>query len=252
CRWTKSAAKTPKIGLASSAVSVSPVASTVKACRSRNVRRPATWSTSAPVRMTAAIGLLRRSARGCSAGVASSWARRSGVALRRIHCSPSPERARLAWVRGLTRVSPLQARRHTGHRQFHCGKPPPPAEPSTIAVKRPIQRENKRTKVADLELGREVAVDLEADADFYEGRRCPGHDRSFRPLFGFLSTLSEGASDRARTTSARLKIMRKATFRQGPFCKIFHLRSDGGGGLRPMTLGWLFTHGDPRFDGAAF
>ena len=91
-------------------------------------------------------------------------------------------------MRALTRVSPAQASRHTGHRQFHCGKPPPPAEPSTIAVKRPIQRDNYRAKGADLELGREVAVDLEADADFDKGRSCPGHDRFLCPLFGYLFT----------------------------------------------------------------
>jgi hypothetical protein len=27
------------------------------------------------------------------------------------------------------------------------------------------------------ELGREITVDFEADADLYEGRSCPGHGR---------------------------------------------------------------------------
>ena len=121
------------------------------------------------------MGLPRGSMRGCKHGVAKSWARRSGVALRRIQSSPLPDTARLACVRALTRVSPAQASRHTGHRQFHCGKAPPPAEPSTIAVKRPIQgiMENASCR---LEFGREVAVDLEADADFDERRSGPGHD----------------------------------------------------------------------------
>jgi len=57
--------------------------------------------------------------------------------------SPSAVTARLAWVRGRTRASPAHAKRHVGQRQFHCGKPPPAAEPRTRAVNRPIQDRRK-------------------------------------------------------------------------------------------------------------
>jgi hypothetical protein len=76
----------------------------------------------------------------------------------------------------LTRASPAQASEHTGHRQFHCGKPPPAAAPSTMAVRFPIH-EKEKTKACRSELGRKIAVDLEADADFDEGGCGPGHDR---------------------------------------------------------------------------
>ena len=79
--------------------SVSAVAYEGERRRSRKFNRPATWSISAPVSTTASIGLWRVSPRGCSAGVATICARRSGEAFSRIQCSPSPDTARLACVR---------------------------------------------------------------------------------------------------------------------------------------------------------
>src|SRR5262249_55077877 len=46
----------------------------------------------------------------------------------------------LACVRGLTRGAPAHASRHTLQLQFHCGKPPPAAEPSIKAERRPMRR----------------------------------------------------------------------------------------------------------------
>jgi hypothetical protein len=46
---------------------------------------------------------------------------------------------RLPCVRGCTRASPAHASRHVGQPQFHCGKPPPAAEPMTRAVNRPFR-----------------------------------------------------------------------------------------------------------------
>ena len=66
-----------------------------------------------------------------------------GEALINTQFSPSAVTARLAWVRGRTRASPAHAKRHVGQRQFHCGKPPPAAEPRTRAVSRPIQDRRK-------------------------------------------------------------------------------------------------------------
>jgi len=69
--------------------------------------------------------------------------------------------------RGRTRASPTHAGRHVGQRQFHCGKPA--AEARTRAVNRPIQDRRK----SGSELGRQVPVDLQADADLNEGRGYP-------------------------------------------------------------------------------
>jgi hypothetical protein len=146
-------------------------------CGSRHAREREDRSISAPVSTTDLIGLPRVPERGWSALDCRICWGRSGDALIKTQFSPSPVTARLACVRGRTRGSPAQARRHTGQRQFHCGKPPPPAEPRTMAVRRPNSR--LRQARQDLELGRQVAVDLEPNADFDERRCGPGHRRSF-------------------------------------------------------------------------
>jgi hypothetical protein len=88
--------------------------------------------------------------------------------------------AMLAWVRGLTRGSPAQASRQTRHAQFHCGKPPPAAEPSTITERRPMRRHSLSVAYAvrkqeRSEFGRQIAVDLEPDADFDKNGSGPRH-----------------------------------------------------------------------------
>jgi len=93
-----------------------------------------------------------------------------------IHCPLPDETARLACVRGFTRASPRQSSSHTGQRQFHCGNAPPAAAPSTMAFRRLIQR-----AVCDgsggSEFRRQIAVDLETEANFDEDRGRPGHNR---------------------------------------------------------------------------
>src|SRR4029077_4655411 len=49
-------------------------------------------------------------------------------------------------------------------------------QPSIRAVSRPLRTQANGPRS---ELGRQVPVDLEADADFNEGRGCPGHCWSF-------------------------------------------------------------------------
>jgi hypothetical protein len=80
---------------------------------------------------TAPIGECLFAPRGCRHGEATICWRRSGDAFKTSHRSPSALMARLDWLRGLTRLSPLQAIWQTGQRQFHCGTPPPAAEPKT-------------------------------------------------------------------------------------------------------------------------
>ena len=88
---------------------------------------------------------------------------------------------RLAWVRGLTRGSPAQASRQTSQPQFHWGKPPPAAAPSTKADRRLMRRLSRQPSDFESErdvrseLGRQVAVDLEADADLDKDRGRPRH-----------------------------------------------------------------------------
>ena len=88
------------------------------------------WSSSASVSSTAAIGLSRPE-RGCSAGVASIWLRRSGEALTRNQVVRSALTAIDDWVRGRVGREPSRTARHPGHPQFHWGKPPPAPAPST-------------------------------------------------------------------------------------------------------------------------
>jgi hypothetical protein len=97
--------------------------------------------------------------------------------------SPSAVTARLALRRRAhARIAP-HAKRHIGQRQFHCGKPPPAAEPNRRAVNRPIQ-----DRMGGSELGWQIPVDLEADTDLNERRGCPGHS-SFSLAFPGTSNL---------------------------------------------------------------
>ena len=87
---------------------------------------------------------------------------------------PSTVTARLACVLRLTRASPSHASEHTGQRQFHCGKPPPAAAPRTMADSRPIAGPGGQT-IRRSDLGRQIAVDFQADADLDKGRGRPRH-----------------------------------------------------------------------------
>jgi hypothetical protein len=139
------------------------------------------WSTSPLVRKTPAMGDWRPSPRGCSRGEAMICWRKSGDALRSSQDSPSAPTATLDWVRAATRGSPAQASRHTGHRQFHCGNPPPAAEPRTRA-RRPC---SASLFAAISDFGRLVARDFHADANFDDDRGRPGHAlSSTRPPAG--------------------------------------------------------------------
>ena len=58
-------------------------------------------------------------------------ARTSGEAFRSTQSSPSALTATLSWLRGVARTLPSRTPRQLGQPQFHWGKPPPAAEPST-------------------------------------------------------------------------------------------------------------------------
>ena len=74
----------------------------------------------------------RAAPRGCNAVKLSIWARISGEALSRNHASPSALTATLSCVRGTAAIAPARTPRQFGQPQFHCGKPPPAADPSTL------------------------------------------------------------------------------------------------------------------------
>lgn len=130
---------------------------------------------------------------------------RSGEALIKTQFSPSAVTARLACVRGRTRGSPVHAKRQTGQRQFHCGKPPPAAEPRTMAVRRPNSGLTQTRQ--SLELGRQVAVDLEPNADLDKRRSCPGHLASFAlrngPQLTQASALAQAPTERNRRSDQK-------------------------------------------------
>jgi hypothetical protein len=74
--------------------------------------------------------LSRKVRAGCKAGVARIWLRISGEALTSTQSSPFSLTAIDDCVRLVARMLPLRTPRQLKQLQFHCGKPPPAAEPS--------------------------------------------------------------------------------------------------------------------------
>src|SRR4030095_7040833 len=75
---------------------------------------------------------LRSAHRGCNSGVARICARMSGEALKSTQYSPSLLTAIEDWLRGRARTVPARTPAQLRQLQFHCGKPPPAAEPRTL------------------------------------------------------------------------------------------------------------------------
>src|SRR5688572_7476902 len=137
-----------------------------------------------------AIGVCR-SPFGCSAGNPSSWLRISGEAFSRYQEIPSALTATHSWVRAFARSEPARTPRQFGHPQFHCGKPPPAAEPKTrTCIRRAsyFRRSGGRNaaRVAPTGARRSdafvavvevflVRADLGVHFDFDEGGHFPGH-----------------------------------------------------------------------------
>src|SRR5882757_11196356 len=79
------------------------------------------------------IAQSRRERPGWKAGLAWSWAVMSGDTL--INAQPAASLPRTAiedWVRTLARTVPLRTPAQLRQLQFHCGKPPPAAAPSSL------------------------------------------------------------------------------------------------------------------------
>src|SRR6266403_2228647 len=119
-------------------------------------------STSPPVSTTPAIGDERNSLRGCKDAVASICGRRSGDAFRMNQSFWFADTASDACERTLAAASPARARRQAAAFEFHCGNPPPAAEPRTTArtIRLP-RRICRRQQVESLfDLRASVGVDL--------------------------------------------------------------------------------------------
>src|SRR5262245_25005768 len=97
---------------------------------SRSNSSPAVWSSSASVSTQPAMAVPRCwSSGGPSSGKARICCRTSGETFSRNHARPSALTATEDWVRGRTSGEPSRAAAQLGQRQFHCGTPPPAAEP---------------------------------------------------------------------------------------------------------------------------
>src|SRR5262245_1823944 len=90
-----------------------------------------------------AIALSRIARPGCSTGCERSCKSTSGEAFTSAQLvSLPPETTMEDWVRARARNAPRRRPAQLGQLQFHWGKPPPAAEPSTlIFTHRPSQRD---------------------------------------------------------------------------------------------------------------
>ena len=76
------------------------------------------------------MALSRIARPGCRSGFARNCVKMSGDAFTSAQESP-PETAMEDWVRARPRKVPARYPLQFGQLQFHCGKPPPAADPST-------------------------------------------------------------------------------------------------------------------------
>lgn len=112
--------------------STSGVASSGKGlARSRSISNPVTWSICASISSTAAMPLSRTARAGCNSGLARICASTSGEALTSSQSWPLALTAIDDWVRACACSVPRLNPSQLGQLQFHCGNPPPAAEPRT-------------------------------------------------------------------------------------------------------------------------
>src|SRR5271166_483488 len=142
-------------------------------------------STSPPVSTTPVIGDDRNPSRGCNLKVASICKRRSGEAFKTNQSSLFADTASDACDRARAAESPDRARRQAGALEFHCGKPPPAADPRTtartIGLPRRISRRRRIESLFDLGAG--VGVDFQSDRDLDNDRGLPLHGHFLRAGF---------------------------------------------------------------------
>src|SRR5438067_9381047 len=119
----------------------------------------------------------------------------SGEQFTKLHALPSRDTAMLAWVRRTTRASRAHASAQIRQRQFHCGTPPPAADPRiTIFTAKVVPRpwaQPQRGQRSDL--GWEIVVDLEADTDLSYLRFAPAHSNPPSQGYRYPSPRKTGA-----------------------------------------------------------
>ena len=119
------------------------------------------WSISASVSRIPATGAARTSSARSPRSPSSCW-RRSGEALARNHGPSAPRIASDDCVRGRAPV-PARAASHVGQRQFHCGKPPPAAEPRIRARTFDLSRAMIEVRSMNVEVTAAEPAEVEAD-----------------------------------------------------------------------------------------
>ena len=136
------------------------------------------------------------------ASPSSCW-RRSGEALARNHGPSAPRIASDDCVRGRAAV-PVRAASHVGQRQFHCGKPPPAAEPRIRARTGDGRNNDDRARTID---ERSMNVEPRPRAGRGRGRR-PRPGRGRPGACASSTPASTGGSSARRRTRIRSRSCR--------------------------------------------
>ncbi len=101
--------------------------------RSRNMNSPVEWSICPSISTTPAIAVSRTARAGCSTGCERICSRMSGEALNSTPSTSASLRTKMEdCVRGFAFTAPLRTPLQLRQLQFHCGKPPPAAEPRIV------------------------------------------------------------------------------------------------------------------------
>ena len=97
------------------------------------MKRPVAWSIWPSISSTAAMAVSRTARFGCSTGLALICSSTSGEALNRMPSREPAGRTKIDdCVRAFARTAPLRTPAQLRQLQFHCGKPPPAAEPRMV------------------------------------------------------------------------------------------------------------------------
>src|SRR6478609_11956643 len=115
-----------------------------------------------------------RSERGCSLLKLSICCRISGEALSKNQESPSALTATDSCVRACARMLPRRTPTQFGQPQFHCGKPPPAAEP--------------KTRINTFLLPTAAALHTRVKARAKQARRCNGRRSQTVVVFSLIGT----------------------------------------------------------------
>src|SRR5450755_1791636 len=97
------------------------------------MKRPVVWSIWPSISTTPAIAVSRSTRAGCRTALERICSRMSGEALKSTPSAPTSGRTKIDdCVRALARSVPRRTPVQLAQLQFHCGKPPPAAEPKMV------------------------------------------------------------------------------------------------------------------------